>query len=177
MTEKTEPKGRPTPKRSVAGKRRSGPVAPPPTNRREAAKALRVKQAENRQRIKDGTARGDETAMLPRDAGPVRRLVRDTVDGRRTLGWLLLPTAGVVFVANFISLTASAVAFNVWVVALLVVGGDMVVTGRRISAVLKLNYPAEKRRPLVIYGLLRTTQFSRFRRPPPTVRPAGRKKS
>lgn len=177
MTEKTEPKGRPTPKRNVAGKRRTGPVAPPPTNRREAAKALRVKQAENRQRIKDGTARGDDTAMLPRDAGPVRRLVRDIVDGRRTLGWLLLPTAGVVFVANFISLSASAVAFNIWVIALLVVSIDMVLTGRKISEALKQKYPAEKRRPLVIYGLLRTTQFSRFRRPPPTVRPAGRKKA
>ena len=177
MTEKTEPKGRPTPKRNIAGKRRTGPVAPPPTNRREAAKALRFKQAENRQRIKDGTARGDDTAMLPRDAGPVRRLVRDTVDGRRTLGWLLLPTAGVVFVANFISLSASAVAFNIWIIALLVVSIDMVLTGRKISEALKEKYPAEKRRPLVIYGLLRTTQFSRFRRPPPTVRPAGRKKA
>ncbi len=177
MTEKTEPKGRPTPKRNVAGKRRTGPVAPPPTNRREAAKALRVKQAENRQRIKDGTARGDDSAMLARDAGPVRRLVRDTVDGRRTLGWLLLPTAGVVFVANFISLSASAVAFNIWVIALLVVSVDTVLTGRKISAALKQKYPAEKRRPLVVYGLLRTTQFARFRRPPPTVRPAGRKKA
>jgi len=90
VSEQTTGKGRPTPKRSEAQKRRSGPVAPPPTSRREAAKQLRAKQAENRQRVRKGSLAGDETALLKRDQGPVRKMVRELIDSRRSLGWILL---------------------------------------------------------------------------------------
>ena len=35
--------------------------------------------------------RGDDSAVLPRDRGPVRRFVRDVVDARRNISGLLLP--------------------------------------------------------------------------------------
>jgi hypothetical protein len=171
VTENNEQgKGRPTPKRSESQKRRTGPVTPPPTNRREAAKQLRAKQAESRQRIRVGTATGDESAMLPRDKGPVRRAVRDMVDGRRSIGGLLVPIAGIVLVANFISLDAANLAFELFVLTLLIVGLDMVRFGRSVSAAIKKAFPQEhKIRGHVIYGLIRTTQFRRLRRPPPKV--------
>ncbi|MCU1587381.1 MAG: conserved rane protein of unknown function, partial [Frankiales bacterium] len=93
MTEQTQGKGRPTPKRRDVQKRRGGPVAPPPTNRREAAKALRAKQAADRQRGRAGSAGRSEGVLLARDQGPVRGLVRDLVDSRRNLGGLLMPAA------------------------------------------------------------------------------------
>ena len=171
MTESSQQgKGRPTPKRSEARKRRGGPVAPPPTNRKEAAKQLRAKQAEGRKRIRVGTATGDESAMLARDQGPVRRAVREMVDGRRSLGGLLVPVAGIVLVGNFISLDVAALAFELFVFTLLIVGFDMVRMGRSLSAQIKTRFPTEKKvRGHVIYGLIRTTQFRRLRRPPPTV--------
>ena len=175
MTEQTQgsqqPKGRPTPKRSEATKRRGGPVAPPPTNRREAAKQLRAKQADNRQRIKHRTASGDEKAMLPRDSGPVRRLVRDTVDARRSLGFLLLPVAGVVVIAGLAgNVQLQAITFGIWLATLLGVALDMVLAGLQLRKALRAAFPQEtKLRGHIAYGLLRTTVVRRFRMPKPRV--------
>lgn len=171
MTEKTQGKGRPTPKRRDAQSRRGGPVAPPPANRREAAKQLRVKQAENRQRIRKGTAAGDERAMLPRDAGPLRRLVRDLVDARRNMGWLLLPVAAFAIIANGIKDPAVVqVSFALWTGTLLGVAVDLILLSRLLKARLALSFPAEaKLGKHVRYGLLRSTTIRRFRMPKPKV--------
>lgn len=171
----SQPKGRPTPKRSEVQQRRGGPVTPPSTNRREAARQLRAKQADSRRRIKDGTARGDETAMLPRDAGPVRRAVRDAVDSRRNLGFLLLPVALVVVVAGLTGNTGlQAITFGIWLATLLGVAVDMLLVGFRIRAVVKARFPEERLRGHVAYGLLRTTVIRRFRTPKPQVERGGR---
>lgn len=171
MSEQTQGKGRPTPKRSDAQKRRGGPVAPPPTNRREAAKALRAKQAENRQRIRQGTATGDEKAMLPRDSGPVRRHVRDVIDSRRSLGWLLLPVAGVVVIAGLGgNVQLQAITFGIWLATLLGVAVDLLLVGLQLRSTLRERFPNEtKLRGHIAYGLLRTTVVRRFRMPKPQV--------
>jgi hypothetical protein len=171
VTEKTQGKGRPTPKRSDAQKRRGGPVAPPPTNRREAAQQLRAKQAENRQRIRKGTAEGDERAMLPRDAGPVRRLVRDLVDARRNMGWLLLPVAAFAIIANTIKDPAVVqVSFALWTATLLGVAMDLVLLNRLLKARLVAEFPLEaKLGKHLRYGMVRSTTIRRFRMPKPKV--------
>lgn len=171
MSEQSQGKGRPTPKRSDAQKRRGGPVTPPPTNRRAAAKQLRAKQADNRQRIRQGTASGNERAMLPRDAGPVRRFVRDVVDSRRSLGWLLLPVAGVVVVAGLTKNTQlQAISFGIWLATLLGVAVDMGLAGVQLRKGLRSTFPQEtKLRGHIAYGLLRTTVVRRFRMPRPQV--------
>jgi hypothetical protein len=176
VSENTQGKGRPTPKRSDVTKRRSGPVAPPPTNRREAAKQLRAKQAEGRQRIKEGTAAGDDKAMLPRDRGPVRRLVRNTIDGRRNLGFLLLPVAGLLVVAQILrDPVLLALAVGVWLATLLGVAVDLALTGMQLRSAIKKNFPEEKKvGGHIAYGLLRSTVIRRFRMPRPQVK-RGRK--
>ena len=173
MSEQTQGtgKGRPTPKRSEAQKRR-GPVAPPPTNRKEAARQLREKQAEERRRVRDGSLRGDERAMLKRDQGPVRRMVRDLVDGRRSLGWVLLPTALVVVLAGFFpNVNLQAVTFAVWLASLAAVAIDMVFVGRDIRRAVRQQFPDEKPGSHVRYGLMRTTVMRRWRMPRPQVHP------
>jgi hypothetical protein len=172
VTEQSTGKGRPTPKRSEAQKRRTGPVVPPPTNRREAAKQLRAKQAENRKRIKAGSLVGDESALLPRDRGPVRRLVRDFVDSRRTLGWLLMPMAIVVFASSFIrNESVRGVVLAAWfalVAAALVEG---VMNGFAISRAVHEAFPDEgKWKGHVRYGVMRALTVPRLRVPRPTVR-------
>jgi hypothetical protein len=170
VDEQKQGKGRPTPRRSDTQKRRTGPVTPPPTNRREAARQLRAKQAENRQRIKQGTARGDERAMLPRDAGPVRRLVRDFVDARRSLGFLLLPIALLVVFAGVTGNVAlQALTFGIWLATLLGVALDMGLAGTQLRKALIAKFPDERRRGHIFYGLLRTTVIRRFRTPKPQV--------
>ncbi len=174
MTESSG-KGRPTPKRSDAQKRRTGPVSPPPATRREAAKRLREQQASGRKRLRDGTIAGDERAMLPRDAGPVRRLVRDTVDGRRSLGILLLPSAFILIVTQYTKQTTLfTVAVVLWVATIVAVVIDMTITARRIRGGIRRDFPGEvKVRGHVAYGLLRTTVFRRFRMPPARVGVGG----
>jgi hypothetical protein len=164
-------KGRPTPKRSEGQKRRGGPVAPPPTNRREAAKQLRAKQAEGRKRIREGSLKGDERALLKRDQGPVRKLVRDLVDGRRTMGWILLPLAIIVVMAGFLGPEASSLAVAIWMAAMFAVAVDMVFIGFMLSKAIKTAFPDEPDwRGHIRYGLMRTIQMRRLRVPRPAVR-------
>ena len=172
-------KGRPTPKRSDAAKRRGGPVPPPPATRREAAKQLRAKQADGRQQIRAGTAAGDEKAMLPRDRGPVRRLVRNTVDSRHTAAFLLLPVAAFLVVAQLTADPAIvAIAVGIWLATLLGVAADLAITGFRLRSAIRTNFPAEgKLRGHVFYGLLRTTVFRRMRSPKPQVSPGSLRKT
>jgi hypothetical protein len=171
QTQGSTGKGRPTPKRSEAQRRR-GPVAPPPTNRREAAKQLRAQQADNRKRMREGSLRGDESAMLKRDQGPVRRLVRDVVDGRRTLGWILMPIAVVVVAAGlFNNVQLQALTFAVWLASFAAVAIDMVFVSIDIRKAVRTAFPSESTRGHIAYGLLRTTVIRRWRVPRPRLHP------
>ena len=167
-------KGRPTPKRSDAQKRRGGPVEPPPTSRREAAKRLRVQQAQDRRSVRAGTMAGDQSKMLRRDAGPLRSAVRDHVDGRRNAGVVMLPVALLLVAVQFSGdARLLAVIYRVWTVVLLVVIGDLLATAYALRRLIKADFPAERRtRGHLFYGLIRSTVFRRFRMPPPRVRPA-----
>jgi hypothetical protein len=167
-------KGRPTPKRSDAQRRRGGPVAPPPATRREAAKRLRAQQAAGRKSLRDGTATLDQSRMLPRDAGPVRALVRDLVDSRRNLGTIMLPVA-LAFVLGQLTgqVELVAVLSRLFSLVLLLVLADLLVTGILIRRTLRAQFPEERRlRGHVAYGLLRSTVLRRLRMPPTRVKPA-----
>src|SRR3954469_21934818 len=76
-------KGRPTPKRSDARKRRRLAT---PTNRKEAAKLRRERLREQRSMQRQALQTGDERHLPARDAGPAKKLARDYVDGRFTMG-------------------------------------------------------------------------------------------
>ncbi len=145
-------------------------MAPPPTNRREAARQLREKQAAGRQQVRKGNLTGDQTLLLKRDRGPERRLVRDVVDSRRSLGFLLLPTAALVVAAGFSGNqdVANAV-LGVWLATIMGVALDMLLAGVLIGGALKKAFPEQKRRGHIAYGLLRTTVIRRFRMPRPQV--------
>ncbi|MCU1600842.1 MAG: conserved rane protein of unknown function [Frankiales bacterium] len=167
MTEQTQGKGRPTPKRS---QRARGPVSAPPTNRREAAKALRAKQAEQRTAIRTGSKAGDDRYFLARDKGPERAYVRDIVDSQRTLGPILLPYMIFVIGIGFTNDPALyAISFLSMLAMLLVVGGNFVILGRGISKKLNARFPDVKARKHVLYGIQRTMLIRRWRTPPARV--------
>ena len=168
-------KGRPTPKRADAQRRRSGPVPPPPSSRKEAAKRARQQAVESRTKMREATASGDERYFGRRDAGPVRSLVRDVVDGRANVGVLLLPLAVLLVLAQ-ISGNARVldVALVVWVAGVLAMLLDVVLVARSIRRRVRAAFPDERSlRGHVGYGLLRSTVFRRFRLPPPKVARGG----
>ena len=119
-------KGRPTPKRSQAqGQRRGGPVPPPPRTRKEAAQRAREEAKSSRTKVRDGRT------LLPRDAGPVRALVRDVVDARRSIGTLMLPLAFVLLLAQASgNREVFDVAIVVWLVGILALVTDLALTAR-----------------------------------------------
>ena len=164
-------KGRPTRKRSEAQGRRTGPPPPPPTTRKEAYKRMRAQQASRRTEVRQGAARGDDSYLPARDRGPVRKLVRDVVDSRRNVGSLFLVVAAIALVGTIIpNLAVRAYATFVLFAYFILLVGDSVVLGRRISRTVAERFSDEQRpRGVVWYGISRATMVRRWRFPKPQV--------
>jgi hypothetical protein len=183
----TAPKGRPTPRRSAAAKRK-GPIAPAPMTaaeararrktlagpklsreERKANRAARNAQmADRRERMMAGEAR----YLLPRDQGPVRRFVRDLVDARRNVLGLFMPSAlglmFVMFAVPQLQLYMSPAMMLLMIVMLL----DGVILGRKVARRVDEKFPedTESRWKLGLYAVSRASQMRRMRAPRPQVK-------
>jgi len=125
-------KGRPTPKRREAQRRRTGPVAPPPRTRREAYRRSKEQNAIRRVEYREGLRSGEEKYLTPRDRGPARALVRDIVDSRRNAGGLFLVVAFIVLVGYVIpDARARAFTMALWLTVFLLLVVDSIAPGRR----------------------------------------------
>ncbi|HEU4363503.1 MAG TPA: DUF3043 domain-containing protein [Mycobacterium sp.] len=184
----TAPKGRPTPKRSAAARRR-GPVAPAPMTSAEARarrKTLagpklsrdekRAEKARRRERMTERRERmlsGDEAYLLDRDRGPVRRYVRDVVDARRNLLGLFMPAAlGLLFVMMAIPIPAmQPVVSLAMMILMLAMALDGVVLARKVTRLVDARFPenTESRWKLGLYAAGRASQLRRTRSPRPQV--------
>ncbi len=164
------PKGRPTPKRNEAQGRRGGPVAPPPANRKEAAQRAKDEAKAARTRVREGSQ------LLPRDAGPVRQLVRDVVDARRNAGVLMLPLALLLVLAQVSGQRRVLdIALLVWLVGVLLLFADVISLAVALRTRIRAEHPGEKTlRGHLAYGLLRSTVFRRWRVPAARVAPGRR---
>lgn len=162
-------KGRPTPKRSAAAGQRKRPVAAP-TNRREAAKAARLRLRDERVAARKGLAAGDERLLPARDAGPVRRYVRDVVDARRNAGGLFFLGAVLILGLSVtrvpLLIVGSYVLFLVMWVALVI---DSVILVRRVRREVPARFPGQSTAGLGAYAVMRAIQIRRLRLPPPKV--------
>ncbi|MGX9671607.1 DUF3043 domain-containing protein [Mycobacterium sp. HM-7] len=183
----TAPKGRPTPKRSAAERKR-GPVAPAPMTTAEARKRrkeLRSSQSkeerksERQARRADMDARrakmmsGDEAYLLPRDKGPVKRYVRDLVDSRRNVLGLFMPSALVlVFFMMALPPVQTQGLLSVAMLGLMVIMAiDGVLLSRRINKRVDAKFPdnTESGWKLGFYASSRASQLRRMRVPKPQV--------
>ena len=165
-------KGRPTPKRREAQRRRTGPVAPPPRTRREAYRRQREQNAERRVEHREGLRSGNEKYLTARDRGPVRGLVRDIVDSRRNAGGLFLPVAAIVFVGFLVpDNRVREFIVTLWMTVFLVLVLDSAWLGFRIRRLVRERYPdtTERTGRLVWYGASRATMIRRWRVPAPRV--------
>lgn len=174
---RTPGKGKPTPRRREAQRRRTGPVAPPPKTRREAYRRMREQSAERRAELREGMRTGDERYLMARDRGPERKLVRDVVDSRRNVGGLFLFMAPVYFA----SLVVPSVRFKAAVASLLLTVTlltfvDSAVLGFRIRTLVRRRFPDTTQRmpSLILYGVSRALMVRRWRAPKPQV-PVGRR--
>jgi hypothetical protein len=183
----TAPKGKPTPKRSEASRKR-GPVAPAPMTTAEARRrrkevggpkltrderkserlARRADMSERREKM----MAGEDAYLLPRDKGPVRRLVRDIVDSRRNVLGLFMPSAlGLIFVMLALPPQLQQGVSFAMPVLLLIMAIDGFIVGRKANRLVDEKFPdnTESGWKLGLYAASRASQLRRMRAPRPQV--------
>ncbi|NYV78059.1 DUF3043 domain-containing protein [Streptomyces sp. UH6] len=164
------PKGRPTPKRSVAQSQRRS-VANTPTNRKEAAKRQREERRAALERQRQALASGDERYLPVRDKGPVRRFARDFIDSRWCVAEFFLPMAVIILILTVIqNQRVQYLGMLLWLAVIVMIVLDSVVTGLRLRKRLAEKFPNDNRRGAVAYALMRSLQMRRLRLPKPQVK-------
>jgi hypothetical protein len=185
---KTDPKGRPTPKRNAARRNtRKGPVAPAPMTAAEARarrKSLagpklsreerRAERTASRARMSDRRERmqaGEEAYLLPRDQGPIRRYVRDVVDSRRNLLGLFMPSTLALLFIMFGVPQLQLYISPAMLVLMVIMSIDGLILGRKVNKLVDAKFPSntESRWKLGLYAASRASQMRRMRTPRPQV--------
>ncbi len=168
-------KGRPTPTRKEAEEARraalKGPVDP-----KARRKLEREEARERRVAAREALMAGDERALPARDAGPVRKYVRNYIDGRRTLAEYFIPLAVVVLIVGlFRSPNIQVIVSFVWFLMLALLTVDMAVLLFRLRSNLAREFPdPAQRKGAIFYGAMRALQIRRLRLPPPKVKAGGK---
>ena len=178
-------KGRPTPKRRDAEKRRRQPM---PGNQKEAAKLRRERARELRALQRNALKSGDEKYLPARDAGPAKRLARDIVDSRFTFGQVFF---GLIIISVLAAIatsppskpkhnaagkavvqgnTVGALVTLVSIVVLIVVFTDSIRLGRRARRAVVERFGPKQSIGIMGYAAIRAMQPRRLRRPPPMVK-------
>jgi hypothetical protein len=184
----TAPKGRPTPKRTEAAKKR-GPVAPAPltaaeARRRrkelrgpkltgEARKAERLTRRAEMAERREKMMAGDDAYLLPRDKGPVRRYIRNIVDSRRNLLGLFMPAAlaMIVFMMALPAVQLQQILSYTMLGLVVIMAVDGVLVGRKVNRMVDEKFPdnTESGWKLGFYAASRASQIRRMRAPRPIV--------
>jgi Protein of unknown function (DUF3043) len=160
-------KGRPTPKRDEVRKKRR---AATPTNRKEAAALRRQRLREQRMTQRQALITGDERHLPARDAGPAKRLARDVVDSRFTIGQVFFGLVLAVLFLSFIQNRTLQAVMNVVMLLLLVgVAVDAMRVGRKARRAVEEKYGAKDATGVTGYATIRALQPRRLRRPPARV--------
>jgi hypothetical protein len=167
----TASKGKPTPKRSEAERRRRQPYTAP-SDRKEANRQYRQRDREARNRKLQGMQRGEQWALPPRDRGAVKALARDYVDSRRRLSEYYMYGLVVLLVMLFIhnKLVQGIVPLLV-MAAILIMLGEGIFIGYRVRALAQQRMPDENTRGVRLYAAMRALQIRRLRVPKPRIKP------
>lgn len=168
------PKGRPTPSRRDAEAARKQRLTIP-KDPKEAKKASRDRERDERARRRAGMMAGDPRYLPARDQGPGRAFARDFVDSRITLAeYFIFVAIGVLllgFIRNqaiqsFVSLAFFALT------AVIAIDTVILLISLNRKARAAVPNPAD-RKGITMYAALRTLQLRRLRLPPPRVRRGG----
>ncbi len=165
----TAGKGRPTPKRSEAERRRRQPYSAP-ADRKAALAQTRGRDREARNRKYAAMRRGEEWALAPKDRGPVRALARDYVDSRRRISEYYMYGLGALVILLFIPATRLIVDYLVLGVVLIMLA-EGTFLGRQVLKLAAERFPGERTRGVRLYAALRAMQIRKLRVPAPRVQP------
>ena len=170
----TQGKGRPTPKRSEAERRRRQPYSAP-ADRKAAGQQSRDRDRSARARRTEAMRRGENWALPRKDQGPVRALARDYVDSKRSISEYYMFGVIVLVVLLFVpALRKSAVIDYAVLLLLAVIIAESVITGGRVIKLASQRFPGESTRGIRMYAAIRGTQLRRLRMPAPRVKPGDK---
>ncbi|MGW4798076.1 DUF3043 domain-containing protein [Nonomuraea sp. NPDC004297] len=177
---KPQGKGRPTPKRRDAeGSRRQYVSAP--KDRKAAYRQMRAKQANEREKARQGMLAGDERYFPVRDKGPARRFAREWVDSRRLPSQYFLPFSLVILLATWVpwpmAIRAQVLGYVVtigWPIMMVGVLATSVYVAWKVKKLVAEKLPDESVRGVGFYAAMRALQIRKLRFPPPTVLPGGK---
>ena len=166
----TAAKGRPTPKRSEAERRRRQPYTAP-KDRKEASRVQRTRGRDERSRRLEAVRRGEEWALPARDRGPVKALARDYVDSRRRFSEFYMYGLIVLLVLLFIHNPAvQALVPALVIAAILIMIVEGIFIGRRVRALAAERLPGQSTRGVALYAAMRALQIRQLRMPKPRVK-------
>jgi hypothetical protein len=168
-TPKSAGKGKATPSRKQAESATKRTLVGDRTP--EAKKAARERFREERNRARLGMAAGEEKYLMPRDRGPQRRLARDIVDSRFTVGEMMIPTMMIVlfFSASNSQAVQSVLAIFMWTMVA-AIALDAILLGRKAEKQIGEKFGADKvERGTKWYVAVRSTQMRWMRTPRPQV--------
>lgn len=169
MPGRTAPKGRPTPRRRDQEAARRTPLVP--VDRAAAKREAKAKAREGRIQRREAMARGDEKALPPRDRGPIKRYIRNTVDARISIGEVLLPLMLIVLAVSLVPNRTLQFAMLVAVWGVIVVGiVDSVLLWQRIKKQIRLRFHQDPPRGSASYAVMRSFQLRLTRMPRPAVK-------
>jgi Protein of unknown function (DUF3043) len=170
----TPAKGKPTPKRSEAEKRRRQPYTAP-GDRKAAGQQGREKDRAGRQRKMEAMRRGEDWALPRKDQGPAKALARDVVDARRGFSEYYLYGIVVLIFLLFVPALRGSQIVDLIILAILVI---LVIegwwVGRRVTALAQERFPGQSTRGLKVYTAMRGTQIRKMRVPAPRVKPGDK---
>jgi hypothetical protein len=157
-----------TPKRTGTPRR---PGAPAPVTKADKAEARRAAATE-RGRQRTAMMNGEEWALMQRDKGPERKLVRDVVDARRNLAEYGMYAVIAFVIMSMVSAKNPSAALVLEMLLLLMVAFvivDSFFLSRRIKKIVSAKMPKANLRGLSRYGIARSMQFRKMRIPNPQV--------
>ena len=163
-------KGRPTPSRKDQEKLRKRPLVGEKS--KEAKRIEKERVREERAKIREGMMAGEERYLKSRDRGPQRKMARDIVDSRFTVGELVLPGLVVVVLATFVnSIEVQFYSLIAMWVLFLAVAFDAFLNGSRVKKKLTAKFGADKvEKGVRWYAAMRSIQMRPLRIPKPQVR-------
>jgi len=168
-------KGRPTPKRSEAERKRYQPITGPRAPAAPRTPEEKQQARNDRARRYDAMKRGEGWALNPRDRGAARALARDFVDSKRRVSeyymYILIVLVAVLFVRDKAAQTYISPLILVLVVVILL---DAQLIRRGLTKLIAERLPGESTRGLTLYAVMRALQIRRFRLPAPRVHPGDK---
>jgi hypothetical protein len=166
----TTGKGQATPTRKEREAANKRPLVGEKT--KEGRKLSREQLAAERKAAREGMLRGEEKYLPVRDRGPQKKMVRDIVDSRFTLGEMILPAMFIFLIATTVNVYYVQLASLIimWILFAAVVA-DALLIGRRVERELGAKFGYGKLdRGLRWYAAMRSIQMRPMRMPKPQVK-------